>query len=165
MKYQEILETFRLNNSGDIGKLEHALNLWVEGKMKVAQALLLQLESMTEQFRNNIPAILYRGFLVSEDQYIEIKHTKHFVIKSNPAAPLASWSTSKEEVHNFMFGWERPWIMLAKKSTDLDVFINLSLFTSETKPFTKMGLNEEIIVKMPTMMNFHGPESVGIYDS
>jgi hypothetical protein len=84
-------------------------------------------------------------------------------ITSSPAEPLSSWATSPKHVIDFMFGWDRPWVLIKKPAEELDIFLDLNVFNQEAHPFTRMTGQGEVIVKMPPTL-FVKPDELQIMD-
>jgi hypothetical protein len=132
--------------------LEIALDLWVEGKMRRAETLLLGMDDAARPYRGGVPDRLYRGFLPTAIQWDAFRATKQFSIHTDPSMPFASWSASPKAVKDFMIGWERPWMMLMKPSAELNIFINLVQYAAIAKPRTQMVRQKEVIIRMPPAM-------------
>lgn len=168
MQYTELLEAdsrhlrailaVGIHNTGELGELETALTLWGEGSTREAQPLLLSLGSVAARYATVDRPMLYRGFLPSEQQWDQLRVHRQFAIETPSNAQLASWSLSKAKVTQFMFGWERPWLMIGKATADLDVFINCVAFHRLAKPRQHMDVQQEVIVKMPPVMTVHRAE-------
>ena len=141
-----------IHNTGELGELETALTLWGEGSTREAQPLLLSLGPVAARYATVDRAMLYRGFLPSDQQWEQLRVHRQFTIETSPNAPLASWSLSKAKVTQFMVGWERAWVMIGKPTADLDVFINCVAFHRLAKPRQHMDVQQEVIVKMPPVM-------------
>lgn len=139
-------------HTGDLGDLETALNAWVSGSMRQAQSQLLALSTVADRFSTVNKSFLFRGFIPTAKQWSDYQ-TGQFVIETPQTEPLASWSFSRKSVVDFMYGWDRPWVVIHKPSSELDIFINLTEFDRVAKPFTAMSVQKEIIVRMPPMLH------------
>ncbi len=143
----------------DAGELEQTLNLWIEGKMTEAQPKLLALEDVARQYAPTGHVILYRGFLI--DNVADVKKNG-MTITTNQSSPFSSWSSSQKSVKDFMFGWERPWAMIAMPTEELDTVIDLCKYARSVKPKQNMCDQKEIIVKMPPTLKVP-PQRLRVY--
>jgi hypothetical protein len=146
----------KIHNAGEIGDLENALALWVEGEMSTAEPHLLRLEHVAENFRSLDSIRLYRGISVFED---EAKNALLRGLHLTHSNKLESWSHSKEAVYDFMEGFDASWIMIRHVFSPNEIYIDLSDFHFKQKPHTLMDGQEEVIVKINSR-TFYPPEAL-----
>ncbi len=146
-------------NTGDLGRLEDALCLWVQGDTIEAEPHLLQMLDLMKPY-NKAHTRLYRGIVMDHQEDCE-KAIREGLTIHHQHKSLESWSTDPYAVRDFMHGWERPCIMLAVDGSILEPIIDLELFNSVAKPFTVMtGQAEVIVLAKPEM--FYSPENISL---
>jgi len=138
-----------IRNEGVIGELEDALCLWGMGETEKATPILMALKKEASRFPC-YQKVLFRGITISPEKV----DAEDLTIHTDPSFPLVSWSTSIEEVIEFMHGWNRPYVILSAPTKDLNVYIDLVEFDRDAKPVTEMTSQKEVIVYMPQTMVF-----------
>ena len=132
-----------------MGQLEDALCLLGMGDTKKATPALLDLKKEASKFPC-YQRVLFRGMTISPEKI----DSENLTVTTDPTFPLSSWSTSIEEVTEFMHGWNKPYVILYALTKDLNVYVDLVEFDHKAKPATDMSIQKEVIVYMPQTMVF-----------
>jgi hypothetical protein len=143
----------QIRNDGDLGKLEDALALWVEGECREAEKHLLRMSDLVDTYYEcRHPMKLYRG-LRMDNLDVEGALLRGLPVGRHEGKQLESWSTDPHSVYEYMFDIEN-WIMVRHVFPPTNIFLDLVYFHDNYNPHTRMNWQNEVIVRVPTR-NFY----------
>lgn len=151
------LSQTQIFHDGELGDLEDAISLWVQGECTEATPYLLSLNHIAAEYAPKHPLVLYRGLVLDSEE--AARDALENGIEIVRRRTLESWSTRAEAVYDFMDGFPEHWIMIKRKFNPDEMYIDLVDFDTRAQPFTQTHGQDEIITYVADKM-FYLPNQI-----